>query len=188
MTAEQEPGRAAYREKVDAVLTELERVGPDAIAEHALAIRAKLTGQLATSIAKARAAERNRLELELAGALGIDAEAAAAFGWPTLISMVFGVRSIADQLIGTALPAVSADRRRDLLVSFGAADSWSRVRETAQRYGPQWRSALGLDDRGRPMGDESVMPGSPLEAELNATLGPPAEPGAAPDQTSTDRP
>lgn len=166
MTAEQEPGRAAYREKVDQVLTELERVGPDAIAERAQAIRAKLTGQLATSIANARAAERNKLELELAEALGIDAEAAAAFGWTTLTGMVLGVRSIADQVLGQALPEVGEDRRQDLLVSFGAADYWARVAAVAERDGAQWRSVLGLDDRGRPL----------------------AEPGAAPEKTGTDRP
>lgn len=154
MTAEQEPGRAAYREKVDQVLADLAANGADAIAERAQAIRAKLTGQLAQSIANARAAERNKLELELAEALGIDAEAAAAFGWTTLTGMVLGVRSIADQVLGRALPEVAPHRRRELLVSFGAADYWARVAETAERDGAQWRQILGVDDRGRPMGDE----------------------------------
>jgi hypothetical protein len=155
MTAEQEPGRAAYREKVDQALANLERVGPDAIAERAPAIRAKLAGQLAQHVANARAAERDKLELELAEALGIDAEAAAAFGWTTLTGMVLGIRSIADQVLGQALPEVNADRRQDLLVSFGAADYWARVKEVAQRDGAHWRSALGLDDRGRPLGEHS---------------------------------
>jgi hypothetical protein len=156
MPAEQEPehNRAAYREKVAEALTELEKAGPEDMAERARKIRAKLTGQLAAHVATARAAERDKLEQELAEALGIAPEQAAEFAWPTLISMVFGVRSIADIVIGTAAPDVNPDKRQELLASFGAAEYWARVTETAQRDGAQWRQVLGLNDRGRPMGDD----------------------------------
>jgi hypothetical protein len=159
-----------------------------ATAARARAIHDKLTAQLAASIASARAAERDKLEQELAEAIGIPPEQAAEFGWQTLIGMVYGIRSIADVVIGTALPEAEPSRRLELLKSFGAADYWARVRETAERDGAQWRQMLGLRDDGRPMGDEGVTPGSPLEAELNATLDPLGDPGAPADQGDVKRP
>jgi hypothetical protein len=120
------------------------------LAARAEAIRTKLTTQLAGHIASARAAERDKLEQELAIALGIVPEAAAEFGWQTLMGMVHGIRSIADLVLGHALPEVDADRRRDLLVSFGVAEEWSKVITMAQIEGPTFRQAFNLDDQGTP--------------------------------------
>ncbi len=53
-------------------------------------------------------------------------------------------------MLGHALPEVDADRRRDLLVSFGVAEEWSKVITMAQIEGPTFRQAFGLDDQGTP--------------------------------------
>jgi hypothetical protein len=167
-----------HQELVDALRGD---VSPEDIAARAEAIRTKLTTQLAGHIANARAAEREKLELELAEALGLGAQEAAAFGWSTLTGMVLGVRSIADVVLGQAAPDVDPGRRRDLLVSFGVADYWARVRDRATAVGPSFRQSLGLDD-----GPDAFRAGglSPLEALRND---PPStsdgETGA-----STDRP
>jgi len=129
-----------------------EGVEVEDISARAEAIRARLTVQLAERIAQARAAERDKLSQELAEALGVSAQDAPAYGWTTLISMVLGVRAIGDLVLGTAAPDVDPERRRELLVSFGAAEFWARVGETVERDGAQFRQMLGLDDRGRPMG------------------------------------
>lgn len=143
-----------HQELVDAMRGD---VSPEDIAARAQAIRAKLTGQLAEHIAKARAAERDKCEQELAAALGVNPTGAIA--WPTLISMVLGIRPIADLVVGGALgPDVDDTRRRELLVSFGVAEQWARVVTAAEMSGPSFRPALGLDDHGRPLGDRRNDP------------------------------
>jgi hypothetical protein len=145
-----------HRELVEAMRGD---ASPEDIAARAEEIRRRITVQMASRVAEARAATLERCELELAEALGIDAEAAHAFGWATLIGMVTGVRAIGDIVLGIALPEVDSGRRRDLLVSFGAADYWSRVSETAERDGSQYRQLLGLGEDGRPLGDDPGAPG-----------------------------
>lgn len=116
------------------------------------AIREKLAVQLAGHIASARAAEREKLALELAEALGVRDPEAEEFAWPTLLAMVTGVRSIGDIVVGTALPALDDARRRELLVSFGVAQQWSQVALTAEMNAATFRAALGISDDGRPGG------------------------------------
>jgi hypothetical protein len=115
------------------------------------AIRDRLTAQLVASCAKARAAERDKMEQELAAALGITGPEAAEHGFDSLVGMVLGVRAIADIVIGTALPEVDAGRRQELLVAFGVAEYWSRVKLAAEMNADGFRAALGLGDDGRPV-------------------------------------
>lgn len=170
------------REALEAVIRLNAGASTEDIAGRAEAIRDRLTRQLAGQVASARAAEREKLSLELAEALGVPPEVATSLGWSSLTGMVLGVRTIGDMVLGHALPDVDEDRRKELLVSFGVAEYWARVRATAQLVGPTYREALGLDDgpdaaRGGPMGDEGVGPGSPLEAELNSSLERPPDSG-----------
>lgn len=115
------------------------------IAARAERVRDQLSVRVASMIASGRAAERDKLELELAEALGIPAEIAEQFGWSTLMGMVAGLRSIGDLVLGhAAVP--NPEKRRELLVSFGVADYWARVEVVASAVGPTYRQALGLDD------------------------------------------
>jgi len=186
MTAE--PSDRGTRTRLEVHLVPEVDESTEELAIRAEAIRDRLLTQMGARLAEARAAEREKLSLELAEALGV-ADAPEALGWPTLTAMVEGVRAIGDLVLDDAAPEVEREDRHKLLVSFGVAEYWTRVRSMVEQHGPTYREALGLDDGpdaagpARPMGDEGVPPGSPLEVELNASLRPsdPPEPdGGAP--------
>lgn len=132
------------REMLEAVVRMNAGQSTEDIAARAEAIRDRLTRQLAGQLASARAAERDKLELELAEALGIR-DAPQEFGWSTLMGMVTGVRAIADLVLGHSA-VTDPEKRQELLVSFGVADYWARVQASAEAVGPTYRAALGLDD------------------------------------------
>lgn len=135
------------REMLEAVVRMNAGASTEDIAERAEAIRTKLTRALAGQVASARAAEREKLTLELAEALGVPADIAEAHGWTSLTGMVLGIRAIADLVLGTAGgPELDQGKRQELLTSFGVADYWARVQVTAAHIGPTYREALGLDD------------------------------------------
>lgn len=142
----------AARHQVRATLTDLATgdLDADTIAARAEAIRERLTRQLATAVANARADEREQLGRDLAGALGIPPEKADGFGWATLRVMVVGVRTIADLVLGIAelgpLGPAGQERRRELLNAFGVAEEWARAVYAAEANAPELRDMLGLPD------------------------------------------
>jgi hypothetical protein len=144
------------------------------------AVRDRLMVQLATQVAKARAAEREKLGQELAAALGVPDGIAGEFGWSSLLGMVLGVRSIADLILGTT-GVVNQARRRELLTAFGVASAWSQVEAAAAAQGPSLRQALGVDD-----GPDAFRAHGP--SPLDALRNDPPNTADGEAGTGTDRP
>lgn len=140
---------------------------PDAeLLGRAEALKAKLTGQLASAIAKARAAEREALDLELAEALGLPADQAPEHGRQSLLAMVNGVRGISDIVMTNAgLAAIPGDevRRRELLTAFGVAEQWARAQVAAELGAPDIARMLGLEV---PEGYEVTVTAETVEVPL----------------------
>ena len=123
--------------------------------------------KLGTLLAKARAQQLEQCTGQLADALGVNSD---EVGWQQLLSLAAGSRAIADAALGS-LGDTNEERRQELLVSFGVAQQWAQVRLAAEQMDLRLIPDPDLTTtEASPMGDEGVQPGSPLEAELNASL------------------
>jgi hypothetical protein len=107
------------------------------LVERAGRLKDVLTERFATAVTEAGRRTERKMHTELAAALGVSPD---DFGWQSLMSMVTGVRTVADTVIGLAQPGVDEAKREQFLVSLGVSEQWARVRLEAEREGER----LGL--------------------------------------------